>query len=158
MGPMPTSIVASYSSGAISVNCLQPGVQCCSDCGSVNKSQTSCAGAGNMKCPSIFIDRFHRHRILPECLASHERTLALLSCTLFGYVKCPVVSNIFLAYRNHDVLVMRIPSVSRQFIDFGALAYGAERGSPLLEARGVGLYSRRCSSGRLMPARGFPGL
>src|ERR1700756_5595336 len=56
---MPTSIVASNSSAAISVNCLQPGVQCCSDCGSVNKSQTSCEGAENMKRPSIFIYQFH---------------------------------------------------------------------------------------------------
>src|SRR5882724_12391448 len=127
---MPTSIVASNSSAAISVNCLQPGVQCCSACGSVNKFQTSCERAGNMKRPSIFIYQFHRHRIIqarslhfighplgissfslvplsistflalePRCVASFERTLAPPLGTLFGYVKCHVVSNIFLEYR-----------------------------------------------------------
>src|SRR5262249_8403885 len=61
---MPTSMVASNSSVAISVNCLQPRVQCCSDCGSVNKFHTSCEEAGNMKRPSIFIYQFHRHCII----------------------------------------------------------------------------------------------
>jgi len=36
-------------------------------------------------------------------LASLAVRSRLLSCTLFGYAKCHLVSNIFLEYRNHDV-------------------------------------------------------
>jgi hypothetical protein len=83
-----------------------------------------------MKCPqSSFINlskcrslRWHLafslvSLALSTCLALEPRDVShhtsvrsrLLSCTLFGYVKCHWESNIFLAYRNHDVLVMRIP-------------------------------------------------
>jgi hypothetical protein len=96
---MPTSIVASNSSAAISVNRLQPGVQCCSDCGSVNKSQTSCAGAGNMKRPSIFIYRFHRQRIVQarslHLYRSCSRHFALFPSRLpkkFGMLREPHTS------------------------------------------------------------------
>jgi hypothetical protein len=56
------------------------------------RAQAASACAENVHRPSIFISQFHRHRLIfnPRARAS--------SPTLFGYVKCPVVSNIFWEY------------------------------------------------------------
>ena len=53
------------------------------------------------------------------------------------------MSNTFLTYRNHDVWLCECLGMATIFIDFSALVYGAERESPLQEAREVSLYIRR---------------
>src|SRR5262249_57133299 len=89
IGPTPISNIASNSSAPISANLLQPGVQACSDCGSVNKSHTAWVEAGKTKRPSIFIYPFiAAHYLSPE-----------FACTRFRYVKCRAMSNIHLEYR-----------------------------------------------------------
>jgi len=134
---MPTSIVASNSSAAISVNCLQPGVQCCSDCGSVNKFQTSCEGAGNMKRPSIFIYQLHRHCIIQARSLCCSQTDVPLRRTSVRWRNPPLrvhgsdMSNVTqcqISFRHSATMTFGYanPSVWRQFIDFGALAYGAD--------------------------------
>ena len=72
----------------------------------------------------------------PRGVASLERALTPPLGTLFGYVKCHLVSNIFWEYRNHDVWLGE-PLGMATIIDFRALAYGAERGSPLQEAEAL---------------------
>jgi hypothetical protein len=130
-------------------------VQCCSDCGSVNKSQTSCEGAGNMKRPSIFIYQFHRHRMIQARSLHLYRSLPwhfalfpslIVDFHIFGSrieiccvtcvrsrLLCSDMSNVpwcQISFWNIATMTFGYanPSIWQQFINFGALAYGAERG------------------------------
>ena len=66
-----------------------------------------------------------------------------LACTRFRYVKCRVMSNTFLTYRNHDVWLCECLGMATIFIDFSALVYGAAVEANHFTRRTEWVYYRR---------------